>query len=578
MEREDMSTFTTPVVHTNAEGGWGPDASALPEQFLDVPYAPFGKSDRIGRAADFTAPVYFQNRSFRNRRGEDNAVNAEFQYKYDNEEDEAFRLVDTTKSKQNRFGPRNRWNNNRGRGRGRGGRFGGRFGETTRGQPAASQGGQAGKDRTGGRFIGVPKNKWERQRLARGRGPYRRDRQRTDRQASVQVLPDWQVVEEFELPQLTKLQTNIPKAEDIQWCGFLEQYDDQYDRITSRTERRLQRCEKKEFYYVTTTDDPVMEKLAVEGKGNVFATDAILAHLMASPRTIYPWDIVVQKVNGTLFLDKREASQLDYLTVNETAVDPPTPGDDPTNNINAPDRLSLEATMINQNFSQQILKPGNRKNLEMPNPFFDKDEAAPGMTPAAIGYRYRKFQLGANYTVVARCEVHGTAVKPGMKAGEKQYMSAFALNEWDSKLAGGVEWRQKIDTQRGAILATELKNNSAKLAKWTAQSILSGADQMKIGLVSRVTKANAYEHVVLGTQSYKPREFATQITLSANNMWGIIHMIVELLMKHEDGKYVVMKDPNKQVVRVYSVPANTFESDDEDETDDDDDVNDQGQN
>lgn len=53
----------------------------------------------------------------------------------------------------------------------------------------------------------------------------------------------------------------------------------------------------------------------------------------------------------------------------------------------------------------------------------------------------------ANYSVVARCEVHGTAVKPGMKAGEKQYMSAFALNEWDSKLAGGVEWRQKIDTQ-----------------------------------------------------------------------------------------------------------------------------------
>ena len=53
----------------------------------------------------------------------------------------------------------------------------------------------------------------------------------------------------------------------------------------------------------------------------------------------------------------------------------------------------------------------------------------------------------ANFSVVARCEVHGTAVKPGMKAGEKQYMSAFALNEWDSKLAGGVEWRQKIDTQ-----------------------------------------------------------------------------------------------------------------------------------
>lgn len=50
------------------------------------------------------------------------------------------------------------------------------------------------------------------------------------------------VAEEFELPQLTKLQTNIPKVEDIQWCGFLEQYDEQYDRITSRTEKRLQVC------------------------------------------------------------------------------------------------------------------------------------------------------------------------------------------------------------------------------------------------------------------------------------------------------------------------------------------------
>ena len=47
---------------------------------------------------------------------------------------------------------------------------------------------------------------------------------------------------------------------------------------------------------MTTTDDPVIEKLAEEEKGNVFATDAILAHLMAAPRTIYPWDIVVQKV------------------------------------------------------------------------------------------------------------------------------------------------------------------------------------------------------------------------------------------------------------------------------------------
>ena len=34
------------------------------------------------------------------------------------------------------------------------------------------------------------------------------------------------------------------------------------------------------------------------------------------------------------------------------------------------------------------------------------------------------------------------------------------------------------------------------------------------------------------------------------------------------------QDPNKQVVRVYSVPMSTFESDDEDDTDDDEDEDD----
>jgi translation initiation factor 3 subunit D len=36
------------------------------------------------------------------------------------------------------------------------------------------------------------------------------------------------------------------------------------------------------------------------------------------------------------------------------------------------------------------------------------------------------------------------------------------------------------------VLAAELKNNSFKLAKWTAQSLLAGASQMKIGFVSRI--------------------------------------------------------------------------------------------
>ena len=43
--------------------------------------------------------------------------------------------------------------------------------------------------------------------------------------------------------------------------------------------------------------------------GNVFATDAILATLMCCNRSVYSWDIVVQRVGKKLFFDKRDDSE-----------------------------------------------------------------------------------------------------------------------------------------------------------------------------------------------------------------------------------------------------------------------------
>jgi translation initiation factor 3 subunit D len=77
--------------------------------------------------------------------------------------------------------------------------------------------------------------------------------------------------------------------------------------------------ENKEFYPVTTTDDPVLEKLAIDGVGQVFITDTILSHLMTCNRSVFPWDLVIQKLpGGTIFFDKRDSSSFDYLTVNGT--------------------------------------------------------------------------------------------------------------------------------------------------------------------------------------------------------------------------------------------------------------------
>lgn len=167
--------------------------------------------------------------------------------------------------------------------------------------------------------------------------------------------------------------------------------------------------------------------------------------------------------------------------------------------------------------------------------------------------------------MVARCEHDAVLQLPN---GETQFLTIKALNEWDSKAANGVEWRQKLDTQRGAVLANELRNNACKLAKWTVQSLLAGSDQIKFGYVSRAHVRDSSRHVILGTQQFKPQEFATQINLSMDNAWGILRCIIDICMKQNDGKYLIMKDPNKPMIRLYDIPDNTFETEGSEESGD----------
>ena len=618
-----MASFSVPLVCANADS-WGPPESDL-VQLLDttsptssasnssptpaavvvgnlakyaaLPYAPFGRSDRLGRAADFSSSnrVYqqaaaggtsgggdpltaFQRRGARDgfglRRPTDSALAEQANVEGGGGSGDPFLLVDTTKtvtnkrfvnpsSKRRQHSQRLRQINARRQQSvgGAGTASSVHLDRMTAGRGGGRMGGRGG--RGGGRMGGRG-----------GRGAYY---QRVDRQPSVAVQADWTLLEEIDLSKLTKnltAATTVPVPQDILWCGFLDPYNDAYDKVSARQPVPLKRMENKEFYPVTAQDDPVLEKLAIDGEaGNVYVTDAVLAHLMTCSRSVQPWDLVIQKLpGGTLFLDKRDGSAFDFLTVQETAYQPPTD----TTGVNTPERLGLEATVINQNFSQQILKKSGRKQMDLPNPFFDEEDAN-GMEPASVAFRYRKFPLDDKVTVVCRTELHGIVKKT-------QYMTAFCLNEYipipvatDGKPGTGPaahnaaqaatvstpqlpSWREKMDAQRGAVLATELKNNSFKLAKWTAQSLLAGADQMKIGFVSRVRPQSAAEHVMLGTQFYRPTDFAQQITLQEGQLWSMVRTFVALLQKQPDtGKFVLMRHPNKAVLHLYKVPPETFE-------------------
>lgn len=55
------------------------------------------------------------------------------------------------------------------------------------------------------------------------------------------------------------------------------------------------------------------------------------------------------------------------------------------------------------------------------------------------------------------------------------------------------------------------------------------------------------------------------MNLSLSNGWGIVRTIADMCLKREEGKFVLVKDPNKSILRLYEVPAGSFEDDDEEE-------------
>ncbi len=88
--------------------------------------------------------------------------------------------------------------------------------------------------------------------------------------------------------------------------------------------------------------------------------------------------------------------------------------------------------------------------------------------------------------------------------------------------------------------------------------------------MSRVHFRDSAKHAILGTQQFKPREFADQTNLNLDNAWGVLRCIIDTCMKLDQGKYLILKDPNKQTLLIYDIPDDTFETDNEDDDDEED--------
>ena len=456
------------------------------------------------------------------------------------------------------------------RGRGQRGGMGQRGGGRGGFQRVAAGRGQAGGyDNRGGRGNRGRRFGWK---------DY--DKPQRTREPSINVRPEWAMLEEVDFNRLSKLNLDTPEGEDLDSYGFLYFYDRSYDKApVKNAERRLQSMDRA-AYNVTTSQDPVIQELSEKDEATVFATSDILSMLMCAPRSVYSWDIIITRHGNKIYFDKRDGASIDLVTVNENAADAPMEVADGANKaeaINTPNALALEATFINHNFALQTMTESQDQRMEMTNPnhFYNASEETEPL--ASKGYKYRRFDLSLErdeepLNIIVRTEVDAALRNP--VTGEDQQITVKALNEFDNKAqgsGGGLDWRNKLWSQRGAVIATEMKNNSGKLARWTTQAILAKADAMKLGFVSRANPRSNVGHLVLGVVGYKPREFASQMNLNLGNGWGIVRTIVDRIRaldevnenEEEVTKYLLVKDPNKPVIRLYSVPANTFEEEEE---------------
>ena len=425
----DTAPFALPFVHMNA-AGWGP--TTLPKQYATLPFAPFSRTDRVGRAADFGNYIRYMQREYlataaciclsaplevleafscvvirahslhrcmknirhkptfcalslvaggRFGRGDENV---DLAYSYNDAEARDFALVDTAKAPR-RGGPTGM--------RGRGGRGGFGYGRGGFGRGGAGVGGtgtrgyddrdalaagRAGTRGTGGTQVqGTGFNKrYERfqnqnRRGHDGRGP-RGGRDGfgfggspgSRREPSVKVEEDWIALETFNLPELTKLSTGVGEPVDLLWAGDLGAYDDEIDRVTAKAPRKLKRFEDLDFYYKTAAEDPHMEQMAQDGSvGNVFATDVVLAQLMACPRGANPWDLVITVLpGGIIFLGERPLAPRFECTVDDAF----TKRNQHTSHMRTPIALQTPVTLLSLSCTPSTRQRTTRRLRRLP--------------------------------------------------------------------------------------------------------------------------------------------------------------------------------------------------------------------
>lgn len=353
------------------------------------------------------------------------------------------------------------------------------------------------------------------------------------REPSIKVGTEWKLVEEIEFARLAKVQINIEEPEILASCGAISTYDRSFDKFKAKAEKPFAGSVESVPVPVSASDDAFLQECAARKEATIFTTDAVAGLLMACQRAVQPWDILVRRRGQAVFFDVRPGSRIHLVNVGETAGDGAP--EDASEALNSQLNLALEATKINLSLPEVLGKGQEQVSLGQ--------DALPAIGKA---YRYSKYRLGSDdFTMLVRSEVSNA-----LSQSETVISKAF-LEYNPAKFS----WREKLDVSRGAVLAHEIKNNSAMLSRWVYQAIFTGSSALKLAYVSRVNPKSSARHVLLGVHDFDPFDLATQMSLNVANGFGILRALADLCLSQPDNtNYALVRDANKPMLRLYALP------------------------
>lgn len=550
---------------------------------LDIPpFAPFPRVDRLGRIADWTNPMSdtgsygggssVGGSSSHGRRPSigGGGTGHHSSHRTNEEGDWSFTTVEQRGASS---------------ASGNGKRFVGARAAATAAMPSSFGGRQRGSGRAG--FSG-PRRDYHGHYSHRGYGRFG-DRQMNQRkrEPSIAVSSSWRIMEEIEFSRLAKLQLDPEDPQVIAGHGVAFVYDPSADKITTKNERFLPTDEILQNAGATLTsgkmleDDALLMTLAKEHGASIVTTDAAAATLMASSRSVIPWDLLItcrrtSAGSRLIIIDKRPESRVGDVTVNENAAMGAFGSPETVDEVLA--HASNEATRLRKNLPQLLQKGQVDLNSGR--------EASSGGVRGA--YRYTKIDLTSVEATGSESELSGgnTAggkgenvmiVRSQVRSCTSSYvpLPIFPLLEVQG-MSTGMDWRSKLDTQPGAILAHEIRNNGAQLARSVYEALLASAGHIKLAFVHKaiaagtsqtrtsLASASSAKFSILSVQEYEPYELAAQMNLNIPNGFGILRATIDLIRKQAEETlagegsgdsidYLLMRDPNKALLRLYKM-------------------------